>query len=238
MTETERMRPQSASGSREGTRARGIRLLVLTLAVLHPVAARADILVFTTGRTMSVTSVSPDGDRLSVTLRDGGSAAIPASLISRIEPDEVPPASAEVEADLAPGGGPGAAAKTALSTRPFAALIASAAASHGVDLHLVHAVIETESNYQPRARSSKGAKGLMQLMPETARQYAVRDPYDPRANVDAGVKHLKDLLSRFDLRLALAAYNAGQTAVERFGGVPPYPETRNYVARVLSRIAP
>jgi soluble lytic murein transglycosylase-like protein len=75
--------------------------------------------------------------------------------------------------------------------------------------------------------------GLMQLMPATARQYAVTDPYDPAANIEAGIKHLKSLLKRFPETLALAAYNAGDAAVERFGGIPPYAETRNYVSRVL-----
>jgi soluble lytic murein transglycosylase-like protein len=122
------------------------------------------------------------------------------------------------------------------ASRPYAEMIAAAATSHGVDVRLVHAVIEAESNYEPRARSRKGAKGLMQLMPATARQYAVKDPYDPRANIEAGVRHLKDLLSRFDVSLALAAYNAGEATIRRFGGVPPYAETKDYVARVLRRV--
>ena len=100
----------------------------------------------------------------------------------------------------------------------------------------MHAVIEAESNYRPRARSRTGAKGLMQLMPATARQYAVENPYDPRANIDAGVRHLKDLLSRFDLRLALAAYNAGEGAVRAYGGLPPFAETRSYVTRILRSV--
>jgi len=73
----------------------------------------------------------------------------------------------------------------------------------------------------------------MQLMPRTARQYAVKNPYDPKANIEAGIKHLKSLLERFELSVALAAYNAGETAVERFGGIPPYRETRDYVSRIL-----
>jgi soluble lytic murein transglycosylase-like protein len=75
--------------------------------------------------------------------------------------------------------------------------------------------------------------GLMQLMPETARQYAVANPYEPRSNIEGGIRHLKSLLDRFELPLALAAYNAGEATVRRFGGMPPYPETREYVARVL-----
>ena len=78
--------------------------------------------------------------------------------------------------------------------------------------------------------------GLMQLMPDTARRYAVRQPYDPAANIEAGTRHLRSLLDRFPLALALAAYNAGEAAVERFQGIPPYPETRDYVARILQLV--
>ena len=99
---------------------------------------------------------------------------------------------------------------------------------------LVKAVIQVESGYQPDARSRKGAIGLMQLMPETARQFAVADPYEPRSNIEGGVKYLRSLLDRFEVPLALAAYNAGEAAVRRFGGIPPYPETRAYVKSVLA----
>ena len=116
-----------------------------------------------------------------------------------------------------------------LAARPFADLISTVAASHNVDARLVHAVIEQESNYQARARSKKGARGLMQLMPATARQYGVRNSYDPKSNLEAGVRHLKDLLSRLELPLALAAYNAGEgddPAVRRPAAVPRNAELR------------
>jgi soluble lytic murein transglycosylase-like protein len=118
---------------------------------------------------------------------------------------------------------------------PFAAIIVNAAARHGVDANLVRAVIQVESGFQPQALSTQGAMGLMQLTPETARRYAVQDPYDPEGNIDGGIKHLKSLLARFDLdlSLALAAYNAGEAAVDHFGGMPPYPETRSFVRQVL-----
>ena len=101
---------------------------------------------------------------------------------------------------------------------------------------LLHAVIKAESAYDPRALSRTGAKGLMQLMPGTAKRYGVYDSWDPRSNMTGGATYLRDLLIMFnnDLRLALAAYNAGENAVKRFGNsIPPYPETEAYVARVL-----
>ena len=97
-------------------------------------------------------------------------------------------------------------------------------------------MISVESGYQERARSPKGAMGLMQLMPETARRFNVTDPYNPQANIEGGIRYLRTLLDRFPERLALAAYNAGEAAVERFRGIPPYAETRDYVSRVLGMI--
>ena len=109
------------------------------------------------------------------------------------------------------------------------------ARAHGVDPELVDLVIRMESGYNPNAVSPKGARGVMQLMPGTARQYGVRDVFDPRENIGAGVRYLKDLLQRYgnDVASALAAYNAGPEAVERHAGVPPYRETRDYVATIL-----
>lgn len=114
--------------------------------------------------------------------------------------------------------------------------INEAAARHHVDPNLVRALVKVESNFNPNAVSSKGAMGLMQLMPETAREYDVHNPFDAAQNVDAGVRHLKGLLENFggDVRLSLAAYNAGAGAVQRNGGIPPYTETRNYVKRITN----
>jgi transglycosylase-like protein with SLT domain len=112
--------------------------------------------------------------------------------------------------------------------------IDEAAARHNVDPSLVRALIKVESNFNPNALSRKGAMGLMQLMPQTARQLNVTNPFDPEQNVDAGVRHLKQLMESFggDVKLSLAAYNAGAGAVSRSGGVPHFAETRNYVRRI------
>lgn len=117
----------------------------------------------------------------------------------------------------------------------FDDLIRKTAEKHRVDVALVKAVIRTESYFNPNATSRVGASGLMQLMPQTARRYGVTDLYSPRQNLEAGVRHLRYLLDRYPrrLKLALAAYNAGEEAVEKYGGIPPYPETREYVKKVL-----
>jgi soluble lytic murein transglycosylase-like protein len=112
-------------------------------------------------------------------------------------------------------------------------LVSRTAARHGVDARVVDAVIQVESAYHSRAVSPKGARELMQLMPATGRQYGALDLFDPKINLDAGVQHLKKLLARYDLPLALAAYNAGEAAVDRFGGIPPFRETQDYVSRIL-----
>ena len=122
---------------------------------------------------------------------------------------------------------------------PFAAEIDAAAAKYGLDPALLRGLIRAESNFNPNAGSPAGAQGLTQLMPGTARSLGVANPFDPAQAIDGGARYLRQQLDRFggDERLGLAAYNAGPGAVQRFGGVPPYAETRNYVERVLGYAA-
>jgi len=213
-------------------------LAAALLALL--VAARtasAEIVFLSSGRTLSVKSHKVDGDRVVLTLRSGGEVTCDRDLITRIEPDEVP----YVDPDQTPKTEPAAAdtaqpADGTLVDTPYGEIIATVSEAQGVDPMLVRALIQVESKFRPTARSPKGAMGLMQLMPSTVREYNVRNPFEPKANIEAGIKHLKTLIDRFgsSLELALAAYNAGPGAVEKFNGVPPYRETRDYVTRILS----
>jgi transglycosylase-like protein with SLT domain len=203
------------------------------LVLLGASNARAELVFFSTGRVMSVKAHRVEGENIVLLPRDGGEITMGASIIARIEPDEV--AYPEPEEENIPLLAPDASLQPLVDhgNPRYDPIIDKVSAEQGVDAKLVRAVIQVESGYQERARSSKGAMGLMQLMPATARQYAVANPYDPTSNIEAGIKHLKSLLDRFPVNLALAAYNAGEAAVERFRGVPPYQETRDYVSRIL-----
>lgn len=221
-------------------------LAIVAAALLFGVAdARADVVVFKNGRRMSVKSVRIDDGIATMNLRDGGQVTFFATAIVRVDADEVP--YPEPEPEPAPDWSPVVPTLPAfnpaamlsdetLKSRPYSDLIADLAAAHQIDARLVHAVVEQESNYSARARSKKGARGLMQLMPATARQYGVSNSYDPKANLDAGIRHLKALLSRLDLPTALAAYNAGEGTIKRYGGLPPYQETQTYVRNILRRV--
>lgn len=118
----------------------------------------------------------------------------------------------------------------------FDGIIQTAATAYNIDHGLIKAIIHTESGFNPNARSKPGAQGLMQLMPATAGMYGVADAYNPDENIKAGTKHIKYLVDRYrDIELALAAYNAGEGNVKKYGGIPPFAETQDYVKRVLSR---
>jgi soluble lytic murein transglycosylase-like protein len=216
------------------SRRAAVAAIVLAAIVLAAVArpASAEIVLLSTGRTLSIKSHRADADKVTLVLRQGGELTCPASIIVRIDPDEVP-----YPEDSSPAVEVSAVARPAQPlTGPYSDVIKAAATRHGLDPSLVHALIRAESNYQPRARSPRGARGLMQLMPETLRAYQVRNAYDPTANVEAGTKYLRTLLDRFPLAEALAAYNAGADAVVRYGGIPPFPETRAYVTRILTTL--
>jgi soluble lytic murein transglycosylase-like protein len=185
--------------------------------------ARAEIVFLASGQVLSVKSHREEGGAVVLVLRNGGEMTCDVSMVARIAPDEVPHPE-----DLPPK------PIEALAPVPYGDIIDRVAAEQKVDPKVVRAVITVESAFKQRARSRKGAMGLMQLMPDTARRYGVDNPYDPASNIEAGIKHLKSLIDRFaSLPLALAAYNAGEAAVERFRGIPPYAETRQYVSAIL-----
>ena len=218
-------------------RLRTISFILFAAALAAPAAA--ELIVFQEGRVVKAASYKVLGDELEIGLPGGGSYRVDLDRVERIVDDEV------VIADVTLSPQPKEPVAYDLSYRddrkplfntPYDRVIAAEAKRYGVDASLVSAVIRAESNYEPRAVSRKGARGLMQLMPATARRLSLSHPFDPVANVRAGVRYLKELLDRFDHRpeLVLAAYNAGENAVDTFGGVPPYRETVGYVKRILS----
>ena len=167
-----------------------------------------------------------------MTTRGAGYVEIPSEQIVGVEPREgaVPFTAA------APASAPAKTARGALpAALPVANLIAGAASRNRIDPDFVASVVKAESGFNPAAVSPKGAQGLMQLMPRTAATLGVENAFDPAANVEAGTKYLSQLLDQYDgdVAKALAAYNAGPRRVEQYGGVPPYPETRDYVIRII-----
>ena len=197
-----------------------LTLVITALAGAGAVPARAEIALLASGQTLKLEAHRPEAELLVLVLKGGGEVRLPPSAVRGFVPDEVLD---EVE---------GAPAGSDLN-----GLVEQAARRHGLDPALVLAVVSVESSFRPQAVSPKGAQGLMQLMPRTAASLGVEDAFDPGQNVDAGVRHLESLVRLYDgdLTRALAAYNAGQGAVARYGGVPPYRETRAYVRRVLER---
>lgn len=215
---------------------RRLFLLLVVLMGLAPAHAQADLVTLRSGRVVNVASVRYEGGDVVLTLRTGGEMRAPRDFVLDVVPDEVPWPTPEP--DPAPTSIP-AAAPASVPEGPEAlrVLIAQMASDHGVDVRLAHAVIKVESNYRTDAVSPKGAMGLMQLMPATARHYAVENPFDPAQNLQAGLRHLRGLLDRYGRgreSLALAAYNAGEGAVSQYQGIPPFKETQHYVQRILS----
>jgi soluble lytic murein transglycosylase-like protein len=181
--------------------------------------ARAEIALLSSGLTLKLEGHRVEDGLFVLEIKGGGEMAVPPGVVRGFVPDEV------VEEIVAPAGG------------DLRGLAVATARRHGLDPELVVAVVSVESAFRPEAVSPKGAQGLMQLMPKTAASLGVEDAFDPAQNLDGGARHLGQLLTVYggDLARALAAYNAGEAAVHRHGGVPPYPETRAYVKKVLER---
>jgi hypothetical protein len=221
------IRPGVIATTSRNRLAGALLVAVTLLAALAAPPASADYALLKSGVRLHISGYEPSGDPVGSKVRlvvEGGTIEVPAAELIGIEPEDQfpgPPAAAMP--------GPG----------PFAQLIRDAAKKHGVDEKLIQHVILVESNYNPRAVSRRQAQGLMQLLPQTAAKYSVANVFDPAQNIDAGTHYLKDLLARFkgNLKLALAAYNAGPELVERYGGVPPYPETQGYVRKILALVA-
>ncbi|HKV47176.1 MAG TPA: lytic transglycosylase domain-containing protein [Candidatus Acidoferrales bacterium] len=197
-------------------------LVALAAGCIAPIA-RADYAVLRSGAKIHITGYQESNGRVTLSF-NGGSAEIAATDLVAIEPEE------QFQALPAPA---------ATSSEPYADLIHTAATKTGLDENLIRKVIAQESNFNPRAVSPKNAEGLMQLLPQTAARYSVANIFDPKQNIEAGAQYLKDLLLRYrgNVKLALAAYNAGPDIVDRYAGIPPYPETRKYVSRITASLA-
>ena len=196
-------------------------LFVLAIAAFAA-GARADYFVLRSGARLNVTAYQLVGERYRIQI-NGGSAEIAAADVIAIEPEEI-----FISAPRMP-----------LIQAPYGDMIQSAAKKYSVDADLIFSVIAAESNFNPRAISRRGARGLMQLLPATGTRFGVKDIFDPAQNIDAGTQYLRDLMARYrgDLVLTLAAYNAGPGAVQRYGRVPPYNETISYVQAIRKTYA-
>jgi soluble lytic murein transglycosylase-like protein len=199
-------------------------ILILTLAAS---CFGGEFALLSTGFRLHADHHELEGTTVKLYQKDGGYTQIDASLVTSFEKEvELPPAAAPAAPDAQP----------TLPARPARELVDAAAKKNGLPPSFVHSVVAAESGYKVDAVSPKGAVGLMQLMPATAKTYRV-DPLDPAQNVEAGAAYLRELLIKYDgdARRALAAYNAGPGAVSKYNGVPPYAETQTYIERVLRR---
>ena len=181
-----------------------------------------------TGEVFDVTEYRMEGEIIRLSLSHGVQILFDANLIAEIEP--------VLTSSSSPGGMASRAdpfVSREVPLGPYDRIIRSASERHDIADELLHALIAVESSYRADAESPQGALGLMQLMPGTARDYGVKNPFNPAENVNAGAQHLRSLLDKFGMRAGLAAYNAGEASVRRFGGVPPYAETHRYVDRIL-----
>ena len=200
-------------------------MLAVALVALSPAVTQAGTVFFTDGRGMEIREAWIDADGLiRLRLPGGGIIGTDPARVARVV-FSAPEGAPEPEAGEVALAGADA----------WQGMVAAAARRYGVDEKLVRAVVQAESGFDPAAISPVGAVGLMQLMPGTAADLDVEDSLDPEQNLDGGVRYLKGMMDLFDgrLDLALAAYNAGPAAVSRYGGVPPFPETRAYIRRIL-----
>ena len=211
------------------TRATRRRLGLGLACVVGATPASADTLFLSTGKTLKIDALTCDSSTCTATLA-GGDVRLRAVDVVRVEPDEqvdIEPASPAAADDGSVG--------ESKTPRTIEQIVADAAHKYAVPRSLVRAVARAESAMNPAAVSQKGAQGVMQLMPGTARELGVRDAFDAAENIDAGVRLLRQLLEKYDGRVAeaLAAYNAGPGAVARYKGVPPYRETRGYIRKIV-----
>ena len=195
---------------------------ILLFILLSAASASAEIAVMASGKILYIDRFERVDEEVTLFLTGGGEVTVPSDLVVNIVPNEI------VQDQ-------GADPSEVRLLPHLESVIQPAAAKYGLDPNLVAAVIWAESSGDPNAVSKKGAQGLMQLMPATARELGVGNVLDPGQNVDAGSHYLRKMLDEHDgdLSLALAAYNAGPDAVRKYGGVPPYRETRDYVGRVM-----
>ena len=195
--------------------------LLAPLVLFAAPKARAEYVQLRNGLRLHVTGYQLVGDKYRLQMA-GGWMEVGAQEVVAIEPEEV----------FAPI--PAPPAGTQVAAPPFRELVEAAASRYGVDAELITSVIAVESNFDPKAVSRKNARGLMQLLPETAARLGVKDIFDPKENIDAGTRYLRELLQKYnnDLVLTLAAYNAGPDRVQQYGTVPPFAETVSYVRRV------
>ena len=193
-------------------------------------AARAEYIVLQSGVRLHVTGYQLLGDKYRLQLQ-GGWMDVSTADVVKIEPVEV-----FAPIPLPPAAAPAPAAQSA-NQPPYHEMVLAAASRYGVDAELISSVMEVESHFNPKAISAKNARGLMQLLPETAARLGVKDIFDPQENIDAGTHYLHNLLQLYnnDLTLALAAYNAGPDNVHKYGRVPPFAETVSYVKNVKRR---
>src|SRR5687768_12377287 len=222
------------------------RLILATALILAANAASASIAIFADGRNMKIDAYLVEEDVVHLTLQGGGKMTLPLLRIDRIVDDEIvtPEVVAEVAKIVEEGGVfPRRSWRFSEESMPlwqskYNEIIVNAARHHDVDAALVSAVIKAESDYNPKIVSHKGARGLMQLMPATAKRFGVSNSFDPEQNIYAGTRYLRWLLDKFEYNadLAVAAYIAAEGDIETYDGVPPVRETVNYISPIARHI--